>query len=410
MKRRRIAWALLAAAIVLAIVAVALRRPLTRLAVEWIANVAIGANVHIEGLDVSASRIALRGVRIDRQGGPLLTADAITVDYTLRDLLPGGERRYGLRAINVVHPVLTVRRKADGTLNLTNPPQVNVGGRPQGGAAAAPGAPLRLDVRVSDGVAMLLDPYRFHAIARSQRVDGIQVDAQIDSAARTRYRVTGAYRVAQRGYPIVATGTIDAPRAYALHLVRAAALPLAPIVDYFIDGNVATMRAGIARSVVVRLYALGTGAQYHLVGAAGVSDVSFALSALRRPLVGLHGAAGLFDGGVALPQIDGSLVGLPVRIAGALYSTTTPQLWLGATVGGPLDALRSLTTFSTALPVTGTMTLHALIENAVSDPLVLARFGIARPSYGGIAVDDAAGTVGYYRQSLERRPLRGALR
>ena len=190
-------------------------------------------------------------MKVERDGSSLLDADTITVDYTLRDLLPGGKRRYGLRAIDVVHPVLTVRRRGDGTLNITNPPQVNVGGNPKPAAAAAPGTPFQLRVRVTDGVAMLLDPYRFHAIARSQRVDGIEVDAQIDTAARTRYRVSGAYRVASRPYPIVATGTLDTPRAYALHVVRAQALPLSPIVDYFIDSDVATMRAGTARAIAV---------------------------------------------------------------------------------------------------------------------------------------------------------------
>jgi TamB, inner membrane protein subunit of TAM complex len=404
-KRRRIAWALLAGAVVIVLAVVAFRRPLARLAVEWVVDVAIGANVHIDELDVSASRIALHGVKVERDGGSLLDADTITVDYTLRDLLPGGKRRYGLRAIDVVHPVLTVRRRADGTLNITNPPQVNVGGNPQPAAAAAPGTPFQLRVRVTGGVAMLLDPYRFHAIARSQRVDGIEVDAQIDTAARSRYRVSGAYRVASRAYPIVATGTLDTPRAYSLHVVRAQALPLSPIVDYFIDSDVATMRAGTARAIAVRLYALGPSSPYHLIGGANVTGAAFALAALRLPLLDLHGPAGLFDGGVALPEIDGSLGGLPLRIAGGLYDLSEPQLWLGAQTRGPLERLRALTTFSAALPVTGAMTVGALIENRVTDPVILARFAIDRPSYGGIVVDEAAGTVGYYRQSLNVVPF-----
>jgi len=403
-KRRRIAWALLAGAVVLLIAVVAFRRPLARLALEWIADVAIGANVHVDELNVSASRLALKGVRVDRDGGSLLDADAITVEYSLRDLLPGGKRRYGLKAIEVVHPVLTVRRRADGSLNIANPPQVSVGGKPQP-AAAAPGTPLQLHVRVTRGVVQLLDPYRFHAIARSQRVDGIDVDASIDTAARSRYRVEAAYRVGARAYPIVATGTLDTPRAYALHVIRAAALPLTPIVDYFIDSDVATMRAGAARSIAVRLYALGDGSPYHVIGGASIAGAAFALSALRTPLLDLNGPAGLFDDGFALPQIDGSLAGLPVRIAGALYNFAEPQLWIGAKTGGPLEQLRALTTFSAALPVTGLTAVGALIESRVTDPVILARFGIDRPSYGGIVVDDAAGTVGYYRQSLDVVPF-----
>ncbi len=405
MRRRWIVWILVAAVVVVAL-AIAFRRPLLRLAFEVVADAALRAGVSVGELQIGTDRVVVRDLRVDKRGSQLLSVGSIDVAYSLRDLFPGGQRRFGLRSVEIVRPVITLRRGADGEFNVGDLLSTNKAVQPpSGGPAPAAGTPLRLRLLVKDGVVEVLDPYRFHAIARTQRVDAIELDARIDSVATTRYRMTAAYRTAGRGYPIVATGTVDAPLAYALHVVRAAEVPLPPIVDYFIDGNVATLSAGAAHGIVARLYAIGPGAPYHLLGGATVSGGAFELSALRRPLTGLRGDVSLFDDGIALPQIDGQVAGSPLRLAGGLYNFSDPRMRLGAALTGSLDALRSLTTFSMTLPLKGVMTLHALVESSVADPVILARFGIAAPSYAGIVVDDAAGTVGYYRQSLAIVPF-----
>ena len=75
------------------------------------------ATVSVERLDGNVLTGArLTGVRIERRGEPVLTADTVQVDYTLRTLL---DRTFSASRLVVAGPTVTMRQYADSTFNVT---------------------------------------------------------------------------------------------------------------------------------------------------------------------------------------------------------------------------------------------------------------------------------------------------
>ncbi len=400
---RRAGWIAAGAAVTAALL-FAFRAPLERGALAAVLDVALGARTQIGSMEIGASRAVLHDVHVQRAGGPLFDARTVDVGYSARDLLPGGSRRFGLTSIVLDHPVVTIRREPDGTFNFGRVQQT----APPPGPSAAPapaGTPLRLTARVLDGTVLLVDPYRYHAASRRQRVDGIEATATIDTAHRSRYGVRATYRPSERGFPLTVDGLVDADRLFALHRLRAAAVPLAPLVNYFLDTDAATLLGGDARAVDVSLYALGDDPSLHAAGTAQIAGAALALSILRRPLTGVSGAVNVFDDGIAAPQVDAAIAGLPVRIAGGLYDFADPRLHVGVRAAGPLGTLRTLAAISADLPIRGDARFAAVIEGRAADPVVVGRFSAAAPSFRGIQARDVLGTAGYYRNSVSVVPF-----
>ena len=400
---RRAGWIAAGAAVTAALL-FAFRAPLERGALAAVLDVALGARTQIGSMEIGASRAVLHDVHVQRAGGPLFDARTVDVGYSARDLLPGGSRRFGLTSIVVDHPVVTIRREPDGTFNFGRVPQTAAPAGPSAAPAAA-GTPLRLTARVQDGTVLLVDPYRYHAASRRQRVDGIEATATIDTAHRSRYGVRATYRPSERGFPLTVDGLVDADRLFALHRLRAAAVPLAPLVNYFLDSDAATLLDGDARDVDVSLYALGDDPSLHAAGTAQIAGAALALSILRRPLTGVTGAVNVFDDGIAAPQVDAAIAGLPVRVAGGLYDFADPRLRVGVQAGGPLGTLRTLAAISADLPVRGDARFAAVIEGRAADPVVVGRFSAPAPSFRGIQARDVLGTAGYYRNSVSVVPF-----
>lgn len=399
--RRRLL--VLAGVLLAAVLLVAFRRPLARGALEAILDIALGSRVQIGAMRVDASRAELSDVHVERAGGGLFDARRIVVGYDLRDLLPGSTHRYGLRDVELDQPVLTIRRLRDGNFNLGGGGAA--GGRRPVAESRGAQAPLALRARVRDGAVILIDPYRFHANARNQRIERIDVAATIDSAQRTHYVATGAYRTGSAAYGLRAQGTIDAPRAFALHRLRARTVPVAALVNYFIDSSAATVTAGSARDVDLRAYAIGSGAPYHLSGEAAVSGGTLALSALAKPLLDLHGRVDAFDAGIAAPLFYATVARTGLTFCGGLVDFANPQLRLGVAVDGPLEALRSAFAFSAEQPVTGDVRVRTLIEGPASDPLIVAGFTGPNLTYRELPASGTRGTLAFYHSTASIVPF-----
>ena len=152
------------------------------------------------------------GVEAQRGREPLLDVRRVVIRYSPRDLLPGSRHRFGLTAIEVDRPRLTLIRFKDGSFNV---------GIPSGGAP--PAAPLRVDpipirftLHVADAQIDLREPGAYEASAKRLRVDGIAVDGTIDTGAVTHYTVRGAFESSRRE-PFTIAGRIDAIAGYAIH-------------------------------------------------------------------------------------------------------------------------------------------------------------------------------------------------
>jgi hypothetical protein len=109
------------------------RAPLGRSALAAVADVATGGRVSFDTVALGRREATFGGLRFAYRGVPVLAARGVRVRYRLRDLLPGGTRRYGLEAIDVDDAEVVLARRADGSFVLP-------GGGAAGGARPAAAA------------------------------------------------------------------------------------------------------------------------------------------------------------------------------------------------------------------------------------------------------------------------------
>ncbi|MGH8165412.1 MAG: hypothetical protein ACREP1_13870, partial [Rhodanobacteraceae bacterium] len=278
----------MAAAAVLIVLAVVIwHHAVARFAVATAIGLTTGYHVDIGEMRLGRNHGALIDTHVSRHGEPVLEAARIDIYYNLRDLLPGSKHRYGLLAVTIDRPQLTIVHHQDRTYNVV---------MPRGGAAGAPGrpnnVPLNFTATIRDGQARLIDDYQYYKDARTVRVDGINADLAVNTATKTHYTMNGAFEE-PRAEPFTAAGTIDYNKGYALHRIRAAAIPLKAIGNYVIDSAAAHILAGTARGFHATIYALGIEPNvpfaYHVMAGATLSDGQLYIHGLSAPLDGIRG-------------------------------------------------------------------------------------------------------------------------
>ena len=219
-------WGVALAALVLLVVVLVVLFPsgAARVALSTIVGPLTGYNVRVGDLRLQAHHGALVDVHVSRGGQPVLDAQRIDLYYNPRDLLPGSKHRFGITAVTIDHPQITIVHNENGTYNIAIPKAVGGGTR----GAQAPAAPLDFTVRVRDASGTLIDQYRYYKESRTQRVDGINADVSINTVTQTKYLVTGTL---QDGgpQPFRMAGTIDYVRGYALHHGSVTAIPITTI-------------------------------------------------------------------------------------------------------------------------------------------------------------------------------------
>jgi hypothetical protein len=160
----------LVAAVLLAGIAAMRRHDILRFAIGAAAGAA-GYSVTIARQTVGFDAMEFRDVHVSRAGVPLLDAARIDVRYSLRDLLPGSTRRFGVAAIDVDAAKLSIVRASDGTYNFLGPPPRK--GLPQ---AQLPfevdHVPVRFTLRMRDTSVELLEPAAYDSSARRVVIDG----------------------------------------------------------------------------------------------------------------------------------------------------------------------------------------------------------------------------------------------
>lgn len=406
-RRSRVAAAALLAIAFLAIGFV-FRAPLLRAGIAAALDLGTGYFVAFEGLDVGRDRALVLGLHVTSGADPVFDAERVDVRYDLRDLWPGGARRYGLRSILLVRPRLALVRHADGGFNVAVPAPA---GPAAGGAAAGPGTPLRFEARVRDGSVTLHDPNRILPTARRLSLDRLDGTLHYDDAGRTTYRVSGvvAGDAAQR---FGMAGRIDRS-GFAVHRLQAATVQIAPVADYFINSPSARFERGRLDGLDLRAYAFapaaGGAAAYHVSGSGELADGAMAVPGIVPLATGLRGRVDLIDGGVVAPDLRATLGPLDVRLAGGVYDWHAPALRLGiVAAAAPLARVRGLFAFSRDLPIGGDVRLATLVEGPVGAPVVAARVTVSGASYAGIPVERAAARAFYYDSAVDVVGARGA--
>jgi hypothetical protein len=401
-------WAA-AAALVLAVIAVVVifHNTVTRVAVTSLSGFATGYSISMRDLRYGGGHAAFVDVHVSRNGQPVLDAGRIDVYYSLRDLLPGSKHRFGLLAVTIDRPYITLIHNQNGTYNVALPPSAAAGPahRPHPNAV-----PMAMTLRIRDGRASLIDQYRYYKESRLQRVDRINVDLTLDTVKVTHYVATGILEDAGP-QPFRAVGRIDYIKGYAIHHVVAKQIPIQTIGNYFIDSPAARILGGVVRGMDVRMYAFDvkpnetTG--YHMIGAGYMTKGSMSVRGLDSPILKLNGPINIFDGGFAAHRMTATVGHIPIAIAGGIFDFRHPQFRLGFEGRGDLRYLKEIAHFAKGLPVFGPLRIHALIEGNIENPLLFVGFDGSRFNYQDVPIENPRGMVALYGSDLVVLPFHG---
>jgi hypothetical protein len=410
---KRWLWIGLAAGVILVGLASARRHEILHFSIQTLASLASGYNVAIGDQRIGFDHAALIDVHVSRRGTPLLDARRVDVRYSLRDLLPGSTRRFGLVALDIDGAKLTIVRFRDGSYNFATP------AKPSGIPLAqipqpVSTVPIAFTLRMHGAALELREPNAFDASAKTIAVKGFSVDASIDTAARTHYTAGGAFVVKGRPDPFTIVGTIDAVRSYALHRARAPRFPLRALANYFADTPIVRILKGRARDFDARLYSLdvhpNVAPSYHVNLQLDVDGGAMALSALDAPIESIHGRLQLVDNAFFLRHIHAQLAGIPLHLSGGIYDLTgeltgAAQLRLGVYGIGDLANLRRAFSFTRKEPISGIISLGVLVEGPLDNPIIVAQGSALHAVYRQLPFDSLNAGIVYRDNVVSLLPL-----
>jgi hypothetical protein len=345
-------------------------------------------------------------------GDPLFSAGRVRLRYTPSELW-SRTRRFGLLALDVDQPIVSLVRHADGSYNI----HAAGPGAAGSGASSAGGAPWRLAVRVRDGQIRFLDRAPATPDLAEQRIVALRIDAQIDSARRSH--ATGAAQLLARrtqtlrleADPIALLATVDYPRGLALARLSAARLPARGLIGYLQHSTAVRVDDGELRRVVITAYGLGItpGGPLGLrVGGGGeLIRGRLRVASLALPVRDLHGPITLVDDGVWSTRLDGTLAGLPLVARGGAFDRFHPTIRLALAADGDLRDLRRAFTFSRTQPLAGRVHVETLLEAPVSSLVVRSVLRVSRGHYAKAPLSDVAGRVDYHAGAVVLDGVRG---
>ncbi len=403
--RKGVVVGVVAALVLIAAILVAARHAVVSSLLPRVIGLATGYDVTIGDEHFTAHHGALLHVHVSKKGEPVLDAERIDVAYSLRDLLPGSKHRYGVSAITIDRPTLTLVRHKDGSYNVTFP----------SGAGPAPigpqpinHVPISLTVRIRGAAGQVRAPYTIDPGARSIGVHNVDLDAVINTDARTHYTLTGAF-VEHPDEPFTAIGTIDMDRGYAMHHIFAAALPMRAIANYFINSHAARILGGSASNLDVHIYALDVQryrpVTYHTGLSLDIAHGGISVIGLAKPLGDIAGRLKLVDDAFVINNVNGTLAGMPVHITGAIYNFASPQYRLGVTASGDLRKLKTAFAFMNTQPIGGSVKLGVLIEGPLDSPVIVANADATNAAYQNIPLHDVHAAISYDQGKVFFSPL-----
>ncbi|HEY6327078.1 MAG TPA: translocation/assembly module TamB domain-containing protein [Candidatus Cybelea sp.] len=407
MKRRpgRLWWG--AAIAVLCIIGLAFwqSQNLARLGILAAADAYTGTRISVARMTLGANRAVLEGVRVaSTRDEPIAAIPRLSVEYDLRELLPGGKRFSGLRSVDAESPHVTILRRPDGTYNVPIPQlQAN---------RATGGRPLILTARVRNGSLDAVDLRPGFKNERNFYVRGLNVDADVSSAARSRYTASLRYgETTGRLFPIDGRGDINPPDGYVDQRWTARELPIAAAIDFVAGSPSLRFLRGTLRDVDARYFGLpddrGT-LHGHLTASASLSGARIAIAGLSQPVDDVRGPVDVYDDGLMTPQLDASLAGTLVTIGGGIYGLRSPRVRM--TVRGRADAavLRSAFTQAARLPIRGPLRFGLLVEGSAYKPVTWIALRSPRLSYAAASLEGVEGLVAFDRREADVLGLRGA--
>jgi autotransporter translocation and assembly factor TamB len=388
-KGRRLWILVVAGIVVLGVIAVRVFAGPLLHAAAGMAGRAAGYAVSYDALENADGRITIERPDVaSLSGEPVFTAGRIDISYSLKDIV-GGPYFYGISGIDIERPKITIVHHKDGSYNI-NIPQSNPN------EPAKPFTIPTIHAVVKDGSVGILDETRIFAHSRHLALEAVNVDADLHPQGRSSF--TFGLSVLEEGgkFPITGRGTFDETRGYELSRVRAKTLALAPLVDYALNSPTLHVANGVLNDLDARFYGLLDHAgnmERHLSGSANIDHFQPYLGGIVKPLRDGRGSLRLYDDGLTIPKVDGSIAGIPVRISGAIYNLTAPKLRLGIEGKGDLRRLITLADAAKKLPLSGPLSFELLVEGDAALPTTFATFASPRMHYANIPLDRLSGLV-----------------
>lgn len=349
---------------------------------------------HAAGYGISYQRLENRGGRLTLiapdvtglNGEPFFTARRLVVAYDLRDAFRG-PYLYGIHGIEIDRPKLTIVRHKDGSYNFRLPKQ---------NKTQKPPTIPKIRLLVKDGSIGIIDDTRIFRHSRRLAFENIQLVADVDPHRSSR--AVGGLTVLEDGgkFPFTATGTFDEGLGYENSRITAKTLALAPLFDYAVNSTSLHVAYGVLNDIEARVYGLRdkSGAmRRHLSITAKLDHFQPYLNGIAKPLRDGRGYLQVYDQGLAIPKVDGSIAGVPIRIAGAIYGLRKPTVHLGITGSGDLSRLITLSDASKKFPLAGPVAFKLFVEGAATQPLTLITFSSPGITYRTLPLDDPHGLV-----------------
>ena len=367
-----------------------------------ILGVALVQGAHLAGYGVSydsvtddRSRLAIDRLKVKSNGGePVLSADTVAVSYDLGKVF-GSAHPFGITGVEIDRPVLTYIKHRDGTSNITIPAAT---GTPK------PSGPIvipQVKFSLHDGSIGIRDDTRIFAHSRRIAVEGLNIDANLDPNAISKIALGLVLQDADGTFPVTGSGTLDPKRGIELSHIGAKKIGLAALLDYALNSAALHIANGEIDDVDARIYGLRDRAgamDRHIGVTANLDHFQPYLGGIAKPLRDGRGALRVYDRGLAITKVDGSIADIPVRIAGGIYDLSSPTLRLGIAGKGDLKKLLTLSDAAKKLPVAGPIAFRLFVEGNATQPLTLVGFTSPHLSYGTFPFDDASGAIALHGQ------------
>ncbi len=372
--------ALLAVLVIALAAAVAAHDSVLTALVPRIAGMTTGYGVTVGTIHVGADHASVVAPRVtDRAGEPLFEAARIDVDYAPADLLPGSHRAFGVRALTLDRPHLTLIRHRDGSFNFTVPAPSATSGPTQHNPTYV------MTLAIKDGSVSFASEL-YPRIDR-ESVQHFNVRATLDTRHRSTYTASADYVTPAGRYPIEGTASIDVVKRYAVHHWTARVLPIASLVDFGVNAPAAYLSAGELDGLDLRYRGIADerGVFHNVLDAtAKLAGGQLYLGQLAKPARNLRGAIRAYDDGITATRIDGDAAGIPLIASGGLLAAPVPQFRLGIVGRGDLASLVTLAAQAKTQPLRGRAAFALLVEGPVQQPLVFATLDAARATYRAI--------------------------
>jgi TamB, inner membrane protein subunit of TAM complex len=379
--RQRRLWMILAILATLAGAAAAWRAQLAVAAVRGIAAAA-GFRLSFSSLRLTPGELTARDVAVDdRSGEPIARIGTFDLRYSIRDLLPGSAHAYGLTGFDVERAAVIVIRHKDGTFNVPIP---------RFNGASGTTARYAFHVRLRDVAVTIDDRAQGVPSARHLAIDPIDGDFDVDTAARSHYRVTLSYVEGGRRFPVYGSGDVDARHGVGVQRWQTAELPVGRIVDAALDSPSFHVIGGFLHDLDVRIVDLPDvrGApKRHASATATLEGARIAIGGLAKPLRNVSGPIAAYGDGFLLQGVAATIAGVPIRLAGGVYGLAAPSFDLTAAGTGDLRQLRAVLNQSHGVPLAGTVGVGIRVEGPVTKPLTLIALNAPHAAYASVPFD-----------------------